>query len=100
MKEFNKIKDKINSSLSGSRFRQINQQLYTTSSKNAFQLFKQEPELFELYHSGYQQMVKQWPVHPQDIIIRLLKTTKLTSILLNRHWGLWVWNRTTPKGTV
>lgn len=46
-------RDKIDSSL----FRYINEQLYTMSGAEAVELFRMDPQAFELYHKGYQQQV-------------------------------------------
>ena len=39
--------------LEGSRFRSINEQLYTTSGAEAFSEFQNNPENFEIYHVGF-----------------------------------------------
>jgi ribosomal RNA-processing protein 8 len=54
-------------------FRYLNEQLYTSSGKDAKEYFEVEPEAFIAYHEGYQQQVQQWPINPLDIIITALK---------------------------
>jgi ribosomal RNA-processing protein 8 len=46
------VKSKVDEALKSSKFRYLNEQLYTTESANAVELFK-ESELFEDYHVGY-----------------------------------------------
>ena len=59
--------------LSGSRFRELNEDLYTTTSDTAFQRFSENPELFDQYHKGFRKQVSQWPVNPVDVIIRWIR---------------------------
>ena len=59
--------------LSGSRFRELNEDLYTTTSETAFKRFSENPELFDQYHEGFRKQVSQWPVNPVDVIIRWIR---------------------------
>lgn len=59
--------------LLGARFRYINQQLYTSTSREAAQLFQSDPEAFEIYHRGFAQQVGRWPENPVHRIIRYLR---------------------------
>lgn len=61
--------------LSGSRFRELNEDLYTTTSDTAFKRFSENPELFDQYHEGFRKQVSQWPVNPVDVIIRWIRKT-------------------------
>lgn len=46
------LQEKMKEKLDGSKFRWINETLYTTESQNAIGLFKKQPELFEIvFHS-------------------------------------------------
>ena len=92
MKAFKKIKEKIESSLSGSKFRQINEELYNQDSSYAVEMLRASRELFQQYHEGYQHMTERWPVHPLDIIIKLLRTTGLKSNAVIRNRGFRVWD--------
>ena len=47
------ICDKLLSHMVGSRFRYLNEKLYTLSSKEAQKLFHQDPQSFHAYHQGY-----------------------------------------------
>ena len=59
--------------LSGSRFRELNEDLYTTTSDTAYKRFSENPELFDQYHEGFRKQVSQWPVNPVDVIIRWIR---------------------------
>ncbi|OPJ72533.1 ribosomal RNA-processing protein 8 [Patagioenas fasciata monilis] len=59
--------------LLGARFRYINQQLYTSSSRDAARLFQSDPEAFEIYHRGFARQVGRWPENPVHRIIRCLR---------------------------
>lgn len=58
--------------LSGSRFRELNEELYTTTSQNAFQRFSSKPELYDQYHEGFRTQVEQWPINPVNLIVKWL----------------------------
>ena len=66
------FKSKLQKKLSGAQFRWINEQLYTTESQNAFDMFSKDPNLFYVYHTGFQNQVESWPQNPVDIMIRYL----------------------------
>lgn len=59
--------------LEGSRFRMLNEMLYTTSGAEAFEKFSAEPELFDAYHRGFREQVEHWPANPLDAIIRAVR---------------------------
>jgi hypothetical protein len=73
VKETGTLRERMLRRLQGSRFRYINEQLYTSGGKDAKEYFEAEPEAFEAYHEGYQQQVQQWPINPLDVIIKALK---------------------------
>lgn len=53
--------------LISSRFRHLNETLYTTPSTQALELFSSNPELFDEYHAGFSRQVKEsWPANPVD----------------------------------
>ena len=56
--------------LSGSRFRILNEELYTTTSSTAFDRFQTNPELYDQYHEGFRHQVESWPFNPVDVIYR------------------------------
>ena len=54
-----------------SKFRFLNEQLYTQSSvekEGAVKMFMNNPEQFEDYHDGYRQQVQKWPKNPLDVL--------------------------------
>ena len=50
LKKMSKLQAKMASKLSGSKFRWLNETLYTAKSESSFELFSREPELFSIYH--------------------------------------------------
>jgi ribosomal RNA-processing protein 8 len=69
------IQDAFKARLAGSRFRMINEELYTTTSQESFDRFSQHPELYEQYHEGFRHQVESWPENPVDVIVRILAKT-------------------------
>ncbi|KAJ4729307.1 Ribosomal RNA-processing protein 8 [Melia azedarach] len=65
--------DKMRARLSGGHFRMLNEKLYTCTGKEALDYFKENPALFNTYHSGYQEQMSHWPELPVNIIIKWLK---------------------------
>lgn len=66
------LQKKMLAKLSGSRFRWINEQLYTTDSQQALEMMKKQPELFDEYHRGFASQVESWPENPVDLFTREL----------------------------
>jgi ribosomal RNA-processing protein 8 len=58
--------------LDGSRFRWLNESLYTESSSRSFDLFQKDPKLFDAYHSGFRSQTKSWPVNPVDECLKFI----------------------------
>ena len=56
--------------LTSSRFRELNEELYTKPSSESFAQFTSNPELFEQYHLGFRRQVEEWPVNPVDVIYK------------------------------
>jgi len=56
--------------LTSSRFRELNEELYTHSSQHSFDYFTANPELFDQYHVGFRKQVEDWPVNPVDVIYK------------------------------
>lgn len=70
--------------LQGSRFRILNEELYTTPSTDSFQRFQENPKLFQEYHEGFRTQVKSWPSNPVNVILKWIlnhvsKTAKESS---------------------
>jgi ribosomal RNA-processing protein 8 len=61
-----KVMSKSPKPLDGSRFRWLNESLYTESSSKSFTMFQNDPKLFDAYHSGFRSQTKGWPVNPVD----------------------------------
>lgn len=70
------IENKMHECLLGSKFRILNEKLYTISSEEAFEYFKNNPEDFDVYHQGFEIQAKKWPVNPNDLIFDELKKDK------------------------
>lgn len=71
-KETNSWANHLIDDLKASRFRFINEQLYSTTSDKARNAFE-DPEAFKTYHEGYQNQVQKWPMNPLDRIIKSIK---------------------------
>ncbi|KAH3685049.1 hypothetical protein WICPIJ_003986 [Wickerhamomyces pijperi] len=67
------LQQKMMQKLSGSRFRWINEQLYTIKSQEALQLITKQPELFDEYHEGFKSQVLSWPENPVDVFVSQVK---------------------------
>lgn len=65
-KKLTPLQQKMQQKLHGARFRWINEQLYTTPSFEALELFKKQPEVFSEYHQGFRHQVETWPENPID----------------------------------
>ncbi|KAK7171579.1 hypothetical protein R3I93_004014 [Phoxinus phoxinus] len=63
------LRTKMVRQLEASRFRYINEQLYTSTSGEARRMFQQDPEAIAVYHKGYTTQVQHWPTNPVDSII-------------------------------
>ena len=68
------LQDTFKARLTGSRFRILNEELYTTTSKESFDRFTKNPELFEQYHEGFRHQVESWPTNPVDVIVKWLSS--------------------------
>ncbi|GBG30127.1 Ribosomal RNA-processing protein 8 [Hondaea fermentalgiana] len=64
------LQSKFKAKLESGQFRWLNEQLYTTSSEEAVRLFKRKPELYEVYHRGFESQVQRWPENPAAMIAR------------------------------
>ncbi|CAN1272883.1 Ribosomal RNA-processing protein 8 [Linum perenne] len=65
--------DKMKARLSGGHFRMLNEKLYTCTGGEAFNYFNEDPSLFNMYHTGYQEQMSHWPEQPVNVIIDWLK---------------------------
>lgn len=62
--------EKLRESLKGSRFRFINEQLYSQPSQESMKIFEEDNTAFSAYHEGYRHQISQWPLNPLDRIIK------------------------------
>lgn len=62
--------EQLRESLKGSRFRFINEQLYSNPSAEAMKIFGEDESAFSAYHEGYRHQVSQWPMNPLDRLIK------------------------------
>lgn len=67
------MQQKMMEKLAGSRFRWINEQLYTTTSEQALKIMKEQPEMFDEYHTGFRSQVQSWPQNPVDTFAQQVK---------------------------
>ena len=67
--------------LQASRFRFLNEQLYTTSAAEASAVFDEDRDAFDAYHVGYRRQLEKWPLNPLDSIIRELKKLPRGSVI-------------------
>ncbi|XP_062370973.1 ribosomal RNA-processing protein 8 [Cinclus cinclus] len=67
------LRARMEERLLGARFRYLNQQLYTGSSRDAARLFRADPAAFHLYHRGFERQVRRWPERPVQRIVRYLR---------------------------
>lgn len=72
-KGLSELQEKMRRKLEGAQFRMLNEELYTCPSGSSFAKFSSQPELFDIYHRGFNEQVAKWPVHPLDYIIDWLK---------------------------
>lgn len=69
-KKLTPMQQKMQQKLSGSRFRWINELLYTSESEKALAVFQSQPEVFDEYHEGFKHQVESWPENPVDSIVQ------------------------------
>lgn len=70
--------------LRAARFRFLNEKLYLSEGKDAKELFKNDPNSFAVYHDGYSQQLKKWPLNPLSVVIKQVskmpKDTKIADL--------------------
>lgn len=59
--------------LQGARFRLLNEKLYTIDSEAAKSMFKNDKNLSDIYHAGYTEQVKKWPINPVHFMIDFIE---------------------------
>ncbi|KAI6175399.1 Ribosomal RNA-processing protein 8 [Aphelenchoides bicaudatus] len=73
--------------LIASRFRYLNEQLYTQPAKEAEEIFKDNEESFTAYHSGYRKQLEKWPLNPLDFMIRDLNSMEDGTVVADMGCG-------------
>lgn len=68
------LQNKFVKKLQGSRFRFINESIYTKKGSETYEEFQQNPCLFTAYHEGFREQASQWPINPLDGIIDWIKS--------------------------
>uniref|UniRef100_A0A8C5MMG8 Ribosomal RNA-processing protein 8 n=1 Tax=Leptobrachium leishanense TaxID=445787 RepID=A0A8C5MMG8_9ANUR len=81
------LRSRMEQRLNSARFRYINQQLYTSHSKEARRLFRSDPEAFTIYHSGFSQQVQRWPVNPITEITKYIKNRPASLVVADFGCG-------------
>lgn len=80
------LQQKMRDKLMSARFRHLNETLYTTPSKQAFEMFTANPELFAEYHAGFSRQVKEsWPSNPVDGYITTIQKRGAVSPNFNKR---------------
>ena len=64
------LQSKMREKLLSSRFRQLNETLYSTPSSHCLELFTDSPSFFTEYHEGFRRQVAAWPENPVDGFLR------------------------------
>ncbi|KAF9570078.1 25S rRNA (adenine645-N1)-methyltransferase [Mortierella alpina] len=82
-----KLQEQMKKTLAGGKFRFLNEQLYTTTGEEAFELFQSKPELFDEYHEGFRSQVELWPQNPVDIFIAQLKQMPKDTVVADLGCG-------------
>ncbi|KAI8902940.1 methyltransferase-domain-containing protein [Globomyces pollinis-pini] len=81
------LQEKMKKKLTGSKFRWLNETLYTNHSKHAIKIFQEQPELFDIYHEGFSSQVQDWPENPVDIFIDYLENVPKESVVVDMGCG-------------
>lgn len=82
-----KLQEQMKKTLAGGKFRFLNEQLYTTTGEEAFDLFQSKPELFDEYHEGFRSQVELWPQNPVDIFISQLRPMSKDTVIADLGCG-------------
>ncbi|TGZ58550.1 hypothetical protein CRM22_009582 [Opisthorchis felineus] len=69
-----KDRDYLDVMIKSSMFRFLNEKLYTCTSDEALSLFNTDKQAFDIYHSGFQHQLSQWPYDPLQWIVDYLKS--------------------------
>jgi len=81
------LQQKFAKKLEGSRFRVINERLYTTPGSTAFEEFQKQPSLFNAYHEGFRAQASGWPVNPLHPIIEWIRKKHPRAVVADMGCG-------------
>lgn len=65
--------DNFEKELNASKFRMLNEMLYTSSSNDAYKYFSDHKDDFQVYHDGFSSQADKWPTNPNNILAKELK---------------------------
>ncbi|QRV90525.1 methyltransferase domain protein [Ceratobasidium sp. AG-Ba] len=81
------LQNSMKSNLEGARFRFINEQLYKSSSGDARDMMRKEPQVYAEYHTGFRHQTKLWPINPVTLIASLLSSLPPRSLIVDLGCG-------------
>ncbi|KZP24563.1 hypothetical protein FIBSPDRAFT_735242 [Athelia psychrophila] len=58
------LQKNMKASLDGARFRWINEVLYKAASAESHEMMRNDPSVYEEYHTGFRHQVLSWPTNP------------------------------------
>jgi ribosomal RNA-processing protein 8 len=94
------LQQKFARQLGGGTFRQLNEQLYTSTGAQAAALMRREPHLFAAYHAGYADQVRRWPANPLDCVLAFLRTQPVGVVVADLGCGAARLAAETPQSVV
>ena len=74
-------------SLNSSIFRKINEKFYKENSNDSFNYLKKNKGDFEIYHLGYDEQKKKWPMDPLNIIYSEIKKNQKKMVIADLGCG-------------
>ena len=74
------LQQRMTAKLMSSRFRHLNEVLYTSPSDQAMRLFSESPQNYTSYHAGFRAQVAVWPQNPVEGFIGDVKTRGKVSV--------------------
>ncbi|PCH41310.1 hypothetical protein WOLCODRAFT_131836 [Wolfiporia cocos MD-104 SS10] len=77
----------LKNSLDGARFRWINEVLYKSESSEAHKMMKENPAVFDEYHTGFRHQVHSWPTNPVSHYIDVLSSYPAKTVIADLGCG-------------
>ncbi len=74
------LQQRMTAKLMSSRFRHLNEVLYTSPSDQAMRLFTESPQNYTSYHAGFRAQVAVWPQNPVEELIEDVKSRGKVSV--------------------